>query len=207
MYEGGRNTPDPFVLYVSKRFVDKASKTFGLGFIARKPLTKILEKMDVSFKELDRDEAKAALDRLAESKGITVTASQIIKNLALTFFLPTTLLMAAMKKVIYSYGVETEDSIMLVFVAEIPRAFRPTLFYFIWLIVPKTEAGEANAKQLIRAIVEKTGAAPLTEEEWESLQPIVEKLRWKLEAKGVTENLWETLLPTPPPPPPPPAIQ
>jgi len=38
---------DPFVLYVSKRFMDKVSKTFGLGFLIRKPLLEILRKMGV----------------------------------------------------------------------------------------------------------------------------------------------------------------
>ncbi|MGQ9680385.1 MAG: hypothetical protein ACUVV4_06420 [Candidatus Bathyarchaeia archaeon] len=54
---------EPFVLYVSKRFIDRASKSFGLGFIVRKPLVEVLEKMDVKFTELGRDEAKIALDR------------------------------------------------------------------------------------------------------------------------------------------------
>jgi len=184
---------EPFVLYASKRFIDKASKTFGLGLIVRKPLTGILEKMNVSFKELGRDEAKATLDRIAESRGIAVTASQLIKSLTLAFFLPTSIFIATLKKVFYRSGAETEDSIMLEFLAEIPRMFRPTLFYDIWLIVPKTESGEVNTKQLIKTIVEKTGTTPLTEEEWENLQPIIEKLKGKLEIKGATENLWKTI--------------
>ncbi|MEM3705988.1 MAG: hypothetical protein QXX59_08795 [Candidatus Bathyarchaeia archaeon] len=186
------STPEPFVLYVGKRFVDKASKTFGLGLIVRKPLVDILKKMDVKFKELDRDEAKAALKRLGESKGITVSTAQLIKGLALAFFLPTGVFLATLKKVFYRSGVETEDSIVLEFLAEIPRAFRPTLFYDIWLIVPKNEKGEENTKQIIKAIVEKTGVPPLTEE-WENAKPIIEKLKGKLEVKGVTENLWKNL--------------
>jgi len=181
------------VLYVSKRFIDKASKTFGLGLIVRKPLVEILRKMNVKFKELDRDEAKAALDRIAETRGITVTASQLIKSLALAFFLPTGVFIATMKKVFYRSGVETEDSIILEFLAEIPRVFRPTLFYDVWLIVPKTDIGELNAKQIIKTIVEKTGASPLTEEEWEDAKPIIEKLKGRLEVKGITENFWKNL--------------
>lgn len=181
------------MLYVSKRFIDKASKTFGLGLIVRKPLVEILRKMNVKFKELDRDEAKAALDRIAETRGITVTASQLIKSLALAFFLPTGVFIATMKKVFYRSGVETEDSIILEFLAEIPRVFRPTLFYDVWLIVPKTDIGELNAKQIIKTIVEKTGASPLTEEEWEDAKPIIEKLKGRLEVKGITENFWKNL--------------
>ncbi|MEM3697763.1 MAG: hypothetical protein QXQ94_09750 [Candidatus Bathyarchaeia archaeon] len=190
------STPEPFVLYVGERFVDKASKTFGLGLIVRKPLVDILKKMDVKFKELDRDEAKAALERLGESKGITVSTAQLIKGLALAFFLPTGIFLATLKKVFYRSGAETEDSIILEFLAEIPRAFRPTIFYDIWLVVPKTEKGEANTKQIIKTIVEKTGVPPLTEEEWENAKPIIEKLKGKLEVKGVAENLWTLILTT-----------
>jgi hypothetical protein len=184
---------EPFILYVSKRFIDKASKTFGLGFIVRKPLVEIFKKMDVRFKELDRDEAKAALDRIAESSGTAVSVSQLVKTLALAFFLPTGIFLATLKKVFYRSGVETDDCVVLEFLAEIPRAFRPSLFYDIWLIVPRTDVGAENTKQLIKKIVETVGAPPINEEEWENAKPIREKLAGKLEVKGVTENLWESL--------------
>ncbi|MEM4978840.1 MAG: hypothetical protein QXZ58_07465, partial [Candidatus Nezhaarchaeales archaeon] len=105
----------------------------------------------------------------------------------------TGVFIATMKKVFYRSGVETEDSIILEFLAEIPRVFRPTLFYDVWLIVPKTDIGELNAKQIIKTIVEKTGASPLTEEEWEDAKPIIEKLKGRLEVKGITENFWKNL--------------
>jgi len=184
---------DPFVLYVSKRFMDKASKTFGLGFLVRKPLVEILRKMGVAFEELDRDKAKMALDRIGESKSVTVSTGQLVKGLALAFFLPTGAFLAALKKVLYRSGAETEDGLILEFLAEIPKAFRPSLFYDVWLVVPKTEAAETSIKQLIKTIVEKTGAQPLTEEEWENAKPIIEKLEGKIQVKGVTENLWKTL--------------
>ncbi|MEM0161985.1 MAG: hypothetical protein QXO62_02890, partial [Thermoproteota archaeon] len=110
--------PKPFILYVSKRFLDRSSKTFGLGLIVRKPLVEMLKRMNVSFKELDRDEAKAALDRIAETSSITITTRQLIKNLAFAFFLPTSIFIATLKKVFYRSGVETEDSIILEFLVE-----------------------------------------------------------------------------------------
>lgn len=183
---------DPFILFVSKRFMDKASKTFGLGFLVRKPLVEILKKMGVAFEELDRDKAKMALERLEESKGVTVSTSQLVKGLALAFFLPTGVFLATLKKVFYRSGAETEDGLILEFLAEIPRALRPSLFYDVWLVVPKTEAGETSIKQLIKGIVEKTGAPPLTDEEWENAKPIIEKLEGKIQVKGITENLWRT---------------
>ncbi|MCS7109165.1 MAG: hypothetical protein NZ911_07220, partial [Sulfolobales archaeon] len=78
---------EPFVLYVSKRFLDRASKTFGLGLIVRKPLVEILRRLNVSFNELGRDEAQEALNRVSESKGLNIALSQLIKNLALALFL------------------------------------------------------------------------------------------------------------------------
>jgi hypothetical protein len=181
---------EPFILYVSKRFMDKASKSFGLGFLARKPMVEILGKMGVAFKELDRDEAKIALERIGESKGVTVSAGQLMKGLALALFLPTGVFLSTLKKVFYRSGAETEDGLILEFLAEIPRAFRPSLFYDIWLVVPKTEVGAANLMILIKRIVEKTGAPPLTEEEWEDARPIVEKLRGRIQVRGAAENLW-----------------
>ncbi len=183
---------EPFMLYISKRFMDKASKAFNLGLITRKPLVKILEKMNVDFREISREEARGSLERIGSSKGATVSTGQVVKNLALAFFLPTGVFYAALKKVHYISGAETDDSIMMEFLAEIPRAFRPTLFYYIWLFVPKT--GGENTKKLIREIVERTGVSPLNEEEWENVRPIVEKLAGRIEARGVAENLWESLL-------------
>lgn len=75
---------------------------------------------------------------------------------------------------------------ILEFLAEIPRAFRPTLFYDIWLVVPKTQAGEANTKQ-IKTIVEKTGVPLL------NAKPMIEKLQGKIQVKGITENLWKSI--------------
>jgi len=97
-----------------------------------------------------------------------------------------------MKKVIYRSGVETEDAVMLEFLVEIPKMFK-TLFYDMWLILPKTEAADEKTKQLIKKIVEKAGTEPLSEEEWDDLQLVVEKLRGKLEVRGATENLWRTI--------------
>jgi len=181
--------PEPFMLYVSKRFLDRASKAFGLGLIVRKPLVEFLKRMNVPLRELGTGEAKEALNRVYES-GITV--GQVAKSLALALFVPTGILTSTMKKVIYRSGVETEDAVMLEFLVEVPKMFK-TLFYDMWLILPKTEAANEKTKQLMRKIVEKAGTEPLSEEEWEDLQPVVEKLRGKLEVRGATENLWKTI--------------
>ncbi|MGC8860465.1 MAG: hypothetical protein ACP5KL_03490 [Thermoplasmata archaeon] len=183
---------EPFVLYVSKRFLDKASKAYGLGLLVRKPLLDILMKMNVNCRELERDEARAALERLSESMGSKVSTGEILKNLAIAFFVPTGIIFASLKKVYYRSGMETDEAIILEFLAEIPRAFRTTLFYDIWLVVPKTAEGGRRIKGIIKEIVSRTGATPLTEEEWEIARPIVEKLRGGLQVNGISENLWTT---------------
>lgn len=185
--------PEPFVLYASKRFVDRTSKALGLGLIVRKPLIGILKKMGVRLEELDRDGAKEVLERLSGSKGMTVSAGQLIKSLTLALLTPTTLLYALSKKIIYGSGAETEDAVMLEFYLEIPRAFRPSLFYYMWLVVPMTDDGGRRARELLKAVVGRVGAEPLTDDEWEGLQPIIEKLRGQLEVRGLTENLWRAI--------------
>ncbi|MEM4727439.1 MAG: hypothetical protein QXD04_04220 [Candidatus Bathyarchaeia archaeon] len=184
---------EPFLLYVSKRFLDKASKSFKLGLIVRRPLVEILRKIDVDFKELDRDEARSALEGIAEAKGLTVTASQLVKSLALAFLLPTGLFYATLKKVYYRAGIETEGFIILEFLAEIPRALRASLFYDLWLVVPKTPEGAGDAKRLVKAVVEMVEAPPITAEEWREAEPIREKLAGRLDVKGLNENLWTSL--------------
>ncbi|MEM0214990.1 MAG: hypothetical protein QXI54_04095 [Archaeoglobaceae archaeon] len=187
---------EPFVLFVSKRFLDKASKVFGLGFLARKPALDIFKKLGVSLTELDREQAKNAVERVGESKGINISTAQLIKGLALAFFLPTGVFLATLKKVHYRSGLETEDFIFVELLAEIPRAFRTTLFYDVWLVVPKSEKGGEKIRELVKQIVKRVDENPLSVEDWENLKPIREKLSGKLEIKGLYEDLWISILKT-----------
>ena len=52
-------------------------------------MVEILGKMGVAFEELDRDEAKIALERIGESKGVTVSTGQLIKGLTRVMFSST----------------------------------------------------------------------------------------------------------------------
>ena len=63
----------PYILYFSKRFMDTVSKKFGLGILVRKLLPELFKKMNIMVIELDRDQAKAALEKLSESKNISVS--------------------------------------------------------------------------------------------------------------------------------------
>lgn len=181
------------MLYVSKRFLDKASRTFGLGLVVRKPLVDILKKMGVKVVELDRDEAQKALERLSESKSMSVSTAQLIKSLALAFLLPTGVFIAMLKKVLYRAGAETDGYVVLEFLAEIPRAFRPPLYYDIWLVVPKSEEGGKEAVRTLKEIVGRVGSPPISEEEWSDAEPIREKLSGKINVRGISENLWASI--------------
>ncbi|MEM3211246.1 MAG: hypothetical protein QXZ67_03945 [Thermoplasmata archaeon] len=182
----------PYILYFSKRFMDTASKKFGLGILVRKPLPELFKKMNIMVIELDRNQAKAALEKLSESKNISVSMGQLIKNLTIAFFVPTGIVYAFLKKVNYRSGIETDDAIILEFLAEIPRAFRPTLFYDIWIVIPKSEEGQSKTKNLIKNIVNRSGVEPINEDEWENLKQIVEKFVKSLEVRGSSENLWKS---------------
>ncbi|MEM2457755.1 MAG: hypothetical protein QXM61_02750 [Archaeoglobaceae archaeon] len=178
---------------MSKKFLDKASKVFGLGFLARKPALDIFKKLGVQLTELDRDQAKIAIEKIGESKGINISTAQLIKGLALAFFLPTGVFLATLKKVHYRSGLETEDFIFVELLAEIPRAFRTTLFYDVWLVVPKSEKGGEKIRELVKQIVKRVDENPLSVEDWENLKPIREKLSGKLDVKGIAENYWNSL--------------
>ncbi|MCS7144653.1 MAG: hypothetical protein NZ879_06500 [Archaeoglobaceae archaeon] len=183
---------EPFVLFASKKFLDKASKVFGLGFLVRKPALEIFKKLGIPLTELDREQAKNAIEKVGESKGMNISMAQLIKGLALAFFLPTGILLATLKKVHYRSGFETNEFIFVELLIEIPRLFKTTLFYDLWLVVPKNEKGGERARELIKGIVEKVGETPLSEEDWENLRQIREKLSGKLEVKGIAENYWKS---------------
>jgi len=190
------STAEPFVLYTSKRFFDSASKAFDLGrtfsYVTKKPLCSILRKMNVEGRELDRDSAKEALERLGQAKGITVTMGQLVKAVSSALLTPVPLMLAKRTRITYISGLETDDGVFLEFLASIQSMFG-TQFYFVWLIVPKTPEGGERIRKLFKSMVEKVGAPPLTEKEWENLRPIIEKLEADLKIRGVTENLWTTL--------------
>ncbi len=83
---------------MNKKSIDKASKVFGLGFLVRKPILEIFKMLEVEFEELDREGSKNAIEKLGESKGISISTAQLLKNIAMAFFLPTGVFMATIKK-------------------------------------------------------------------------------------------------------------
>lgn len=184
---------EPYILYVSKNFLDQANKTFKLGFIVRKPLLEILRKMGLKITELDRDQAKRVIEQISETKGITISTAQLIKTLALAFFVPTSVLFATMKKTFFRSACDLDDAVIIEFLAEIPRLLKSSLFYDIWLTIPRSKEGYERTKQIFKEIRNKVGIQPLNKEEWEALQPMIEKLSKSLTIKGLSENFWEEI--------------
>ena len=184
---------EPYILYVSKKFLDQANKTFKLGFLVRKPLLEILKKMGLKVNELDRDEAKRAIEQISETKGMTISTAQLIRNVALAFFVPTGIFLATMKKTIFRGAYDLGDSIIVELLAEIPRLLKPSLYYDIWLTIPRNLEGYERSKQIFNEIRKKVGIQPMDKEEWEALQPMIEKLSKSLTIKGLSENLWEKI--------------
>ncbi|MEM3406429.1 MAG: hypothetical protein QW806_06400 [Nitrososphaerota archaeon] len=184
---------EPYILYVSKNFLDQANKAFKLGFLVRKPLLEILRKMGLKITELERDEAKGVIEQISETKGITISTAQLIKSLALAFFVPTGIFLAAIKKAFFRSACDLDDAVIIEFLAEIPRLLKPSLYYDIWLTIPKTSEGYERTKQIFKEIRNKVGIQPMDKEEWEALQPMIEKLSKSLTVKGLSENLWEKI--------------
>jgi hypothetical protein len=182
----------PFVLFVSKRFIDSAKKPFDLGLVVRKPLLKMLQGLNVGFTELDRDEVKRRIDEVASSKGMTISTGDMIKRLSLSMLTPTALVIAAKKKVTFLSAADLGDSLIAEFVCEIPRAFRPSLIYFAWLVVPRSRDGGARALQVFKAIAGKVASEPITDEEWDGAEP-ARKTFAESGVKGSEENLWRSL--------------
>ncbi len=184
------NLDQPFVLFVSKRFVDLAKKSFGLGFVVRKPLVRMLQSMGVGFAEVDRNEAMRRLDEVASSRNVVVSVGDVIKNVILSLLTPTVLLMAAKKKVVFVSAADTGDCLFMEFFCEIPRAFRSSLIYYTWLVIPKNSDGGVRTRQMLRAVVGKVGAEPITKEEWGLAEPIRSMFAG---VAGSEENLWQSL--------------
>jgi hypothetical protein len=179
------NLTRPFLLLSSKRFIDSAKRVFDLGLIVRKPLLKMLRGLGVGFTELDREEVKSRLEK---------TVSDIMKRLPL-IFAPTRLFSITKKRATstsFTSAADVGDSIVLEFFSEIPRAFKPPLTYYVWLVVPKNAEGGARAKKVFRIIKEKVVCDPVIDVEWNWAEP-VRNMFVERGVKGAEENLWQNL--------------
>ena len=180
----------PFVLFASKRFMDSAKKHFDVGLATRKPLLKMLQGLGIGFTELDRDEAKRYLEEVASSRGMMISTRDLAKQLSLTLLAPV--VMAAKRVVAFTSAADTNDGVIIEFLGQIQRAFRPALAYYAWLVVPKSPDGGARIRQVFKAIKERVASEPMTNEEWGEAEP-VRKTFVESGVRGADENLWRRL--------------
>lgn len=186
---------EPLMFYVGKSFYNSAKRVFNLGFIVRKPLLGILRSMDFQPIDMDRDEAKRVLEEFSRTSGITISYAQLIRELTLTMLTPTALLRSIKGETVTFLGAyDLGFSIFIEILTAISRAFRPTINTYIWVVIPKSLEGAEKAIQILRDIRDRVGVLPITPEEWEAVQPVIEKLsKSGFTIRGLTENLWTNI--------------
>lgn len=182
----------PYILYAARGFVDSVKKALNLGLVVRKPLPGMLRKLGFPFRELSREEAQKRLDEIVQIKGATVTRLDVIKHIALAFFTPTALLTAFKKRLVFTSGLDTGDSVVLEFLIDIPRLLRPSLSYYLWINIPYSEEGAAGMRGMYQAVRGKSSRPPLTQQEWVDLEPVRRELA-QIGIRGVDDDLWQGL--------------
>lgn len=183
------------MFYAGKSFIDRAKKTFNMGLVVRKPLLQALRGMGFQPNEMNRDEVKRALEEFSRTGGVTITYAQLLKEITLSLLTPTALLRSVKGETISFIGAyDVGFSIFIEIFTAISRAFRPTINTYIWLIIPRSREGSERALQVLREIRDKVGVLPITPDEWEAVQPIIERLlKSGFSVKGLTENLWVSI--------------
>ncbi len=159
-----------------------------------KPLLKIFERYGEKANFLNRDQAAELLNSVKGQGSVTVNNAQIMKNLLEALFLPTALIYSYLKKLSFSEAAETDSFIIMEFMGSQSRPMKITpRIVYMWFIIPKSEEGCERSKDLIKRIRQDTGTAPISQEEWEELRPLIEKFSRALPVYGSGENLWEKI--------------
>ena len=114
-------------------------KSFNLGFIIKKPLLQILQKMGLQPNEMDRDETKRSLEEFARTSGITVTSAQLIKEISLSLFTPVALFRSVRGIMVNFVGAyDLGFSVIIEFLSGINRTLRAPINMYIWVVIPKS---------------------------------------------------------------------
>lgn len=182
----------PYVLYAARGFADELKKKLKLGLLVRKLLVSALDKLGFGFREITREEAQKRLDEIVQIRGSSITQMDIIKQVALAFFAPTALLTASKKRLVYTSGVDTGDSVILEFLIDIPRLLRPSLSYYLWLSIPYSSDGIAKLGTIFRAVRQSADRPPLNQQEWVELASVRAELA-QTGIRGIDEDLWQRL--------------
>ncbi|MDG7045115.1 MAG: hypothetical protein JRN02_07065 [Nitrososphaerota archaeon] len=184
---------EPYVLYYGSNFFNRAKKVYAIGMLD-KPFGKILKKYGENSTFLNREQASQLLDSFSRQNSITVSNTQIMKNLLEALFLPTSLLYSYFKKLSFAEAQELDDLTVMEFMGSQTKPFKlsPLLIY-MWFLIPKSEEGYTHSINLMKRIKDDVGVPPVDKEEWDDLKPLIEKFSRTLPVRGSAENLWEKL--------------
>ena len=183
----------PYVLYYGSNFFNKLRKVYRIGMLER-PLLKIFKRYGEEVNFLSRDQAAELLNSVKGQGSVTVNNAQIMKNLFEALFLPTALIYSYLKKLSFSEAAEANSFFIMEFMGSQSRPMKltPSIVY-MWFIIPKTEEGCKKSEELMKKIKQDTDSAPISQEEWEELKPLIEKFSRVLPVYGSGENLWERI--------------
>lgn len=168
-------------------------KVYGIGMLDR-PLGKIFKKYGEEAVFLSREEAAELLNSEKRAGSITVTNAQIMKNLLEAMLLPTSLIYSYFKKLSFSEAAETKDFFIMEFMGSQSKPMKLKAFIvYMWFVIPKSEEGCIRSFELMRKIKSDTNTAPIREDEWKELEPLIEKFSKSLPIYGSQENLWDKI--------------
>jgi len=177
----------PYILFISWDFMRAAKKSMGWNFC----LMEMLKKLDVDARKLTREEAQSRLDEIGKIKGAIISKADVVKDIAKAFFVGASLFA---KKISYTCGFDLGDGLIIEFFVFISRPLsRTNLVCLLWINIPYNESGAAKLKGIYKKLGEKIDKSPLTEKDWEGLEPIRSRLA-QVGIEGADLDLWPTIV-------------
>lgn len=183
----------PYILFVGKDFIGAANKSFGFGFLGGFCLVEMLKKLGVDARKLNQEEAQNRLDEMGKIKGAIISKRDAYKNLVKQFFIGG-LLWLTEKKIWYSGAFDLGEGLIIEFMIIIPRPFSTSnLVCYLWINAPYSETGATKLGEIYKTLKSKVGKPPVTEKEWEALEPIRSRLV-EIGIEGTDVDLWPTIV-------------
>jgi len=170
---------EPYVLFMSGKFINKMKKAFKIGTLARKPFKDVATVLGYSPVEISSKEAKEYFDRLAPS------LKDLARGIIQAFFIPAGLL--SRKNYITQEILDIGDFSLLHFATFVGRMVKKT--YFGCIVLPKSESGLESSKNFFKTILSKVGQNPIDDKGWKDTLPAREKFIAE-KIKGSDRNLW-----------------
>lgn len=151
------------VLASRSKIVSPFGELIVLGFIVKKPLLQILQKMGLQPNEIDRDETKRSLEEFARTSGIMITSAQLIKEIPSSLFTPVALFRSVRDVMVNFVGAyDLGFSMIIESLSGITRTLRAPINTYIWVVIPKSPEGEEKTMQILKSIRDRVGDLPIT---------------------------------------------